>query len=147
MPAVAWIAIGYGLRFPSQRVVWFYFPSKSDIQDVVMFHVVVMDSFNVWLLVLGLGVVWFPWGVPLVGWCRCPGCGLCSYFWVAFARVVGKVWFCLSFARGVGSGFFGRLPVSPEYGVWFDVGGCYGVVVVFPSFWGGRFCFGLMPLS
>ena len=84
-----------------------------------------------------------PLGFPLVG----VG-ALVVGFVVIFGLPSPGLWArfgFVSFARGVGLVFFGRLPVGPEYGVWFDVGGCYGVVVVFPSFWGGRFCFGLMP--
>ena len=81
--------------------------------------------FNARLLVPGLWVVWFPWVVPLVGLVACAldmGVSLLLSL-VAYARAVGGVLVCLSFARGVGLGFFGCFDCWPVCGVWLDVGG------------------------
>ena len=59
------------------------------------------------LLVPGLWVVWFPCVVSLVGLVACAlvvGFSLLLSL-VAFARVVGGVLVCLSFARSGGLGF------------------------------------------
>ena len=56
----------------------------------------------------GYGLCGFPWVVPLVGYCLCPGCGLFILVPLdAYVRVVDGVLVCLSSARGVGLVLFG----------------------------------------
>ena len=81
--------------------------------------VVVFASFNARLLVPGLWVVWFPWVVPLVGLVACALVVGFSHLLslVAYARVVGGVWF-----------------VSPLPGVWAWV--FFGWFACWPCMWG-----------
>ena len=75
---------------------------------------------NARLLVPGLWVVWFPLGCSLGWFITCALVVGLSLFvsLVAYARAVGRVLVCLSFARGVGLILFGWFACWPVCGVW-----------------------------
>ena len=73
----------------------------------------------------GLWVVCLPWVVPLVDLVICAlVVGVFMLFSLfAYARAMGGVLDYLSFARGVGLGFFGCFVCWPACGVCLDAGG------------------------